>query len=72
MTTFAFSARGQRRRRETPTFKVGRLWSEEAGSRADLSHLIDKTYPYHSVRELKWHLAERFRLRVADVELTRC
>jgi hypothetical protein len=26
----------------------------------DLSHLIDTSYNYHSARELRWHLADRF------------
>ena len=33
----------------------------ETGS-TDVSHLIDKSYGYHSSRELRWHLAERFGL----------
>ncbi|MFE1597999.1 AsnC family transcriptional regulator [Methylobacterium sp. ID0610] len=35
----------------------------------DISHLIDKSYGYHSSRELRWHLAERFGLRPAAVSL---
>lgn len=47
-------------RSDEPTFRVGRLWRLDAGHTADVSHLIDRTYAYRSVRELRWHLAERF------------
>ncbi len=47
---------------DAATFRVGRL--EQAATRGakttDLSHLIDTSYNYHSARELRWHLAERF------------
>ncbi len=35
----------------------------------DVSHLIDKSYGYHSSRELRWHLAERFGLTPNAVAL---
>ena len=44
------------------TFKVGHLKQTMAheAKTVDLSHLIDTSYNYHSPRELRWHLAERF------------
>lgn len=35
----------------------------------DVSHLIDRSYGYHSSRELRWHLAERFGLTPNTVAL---
>ncbi|HEX8418153.1 MAG TPA: AsnC family transcriptional regulator [Methylobacterium sp.] len=47
---------------DAATFKVARLkQASTPGIRTvDLSHLIDQSYNYHSPRELRWHLAERF------------
>lgn len=47
---------------DAATFKVARLkqFSTRGIPTVDLSHLIDKSYNYHSPRELRWHLAERF------------
>jgi len=53
---------------DAATFKVGRLkqtLAQDAKTQrdtetVDLSHLIDTSYNYHSPRELRWHLAERF------------
>jgi len=40
------------------------------GSQAmDLSHLIDTSYNYHSARELRWHLADRFGMAPEAVAL---
>jgi hypothetical protein len=36
---------------------------------ADLSHLIDASYEYHSPRELRWHLADRLGVTPAVVGL---
>ena len=33
--------------------------------------LLDRTYRYHSLRELTWHLADRFSVPVRDVAVTR-
>lgn len=56
---------------DAATFKVGRL--QQAASRGaktvDLSHLIDTSYNYHSPRELRWHLAERFGVAPTVVDL---
>ncbi|GJD32292.1 hypothetical protein PMNALOAF_3561 [Methylobacterium adhaesivum] len=47
---------------DAATFRVDRL--RQAAPRGtqttDLSHLIDSSYNYHSARELRWHLADRF------------
>ena len=52
-------------------FQVARLTREGTGAVVDVSHLIDRTYDYHSDRELRWHLAERFNLPVHKVALRR-
>jgi hypothetical protein len=54
---------------DAPTFRVGRLARAEATDRADVSHLIDRSYNYHSPRELHWHLAERLGLAPGSVSL---
>lgn len=51
------------------TFTVARLYAAEGKTRRDLSHLIDRSYPYGSLRELRWHLAERFDVPVKGVEV---
>ncbi|CAO4175328.1 AsnC family transcriptional regulator [Methylorubrum populi] len=54
----------------TATFQVNSLIDTDARSvRADLSHLIDPSYEYHSPRELRWHLAERLGMTPAAVRL---
>ena len=58
------------RRQEDAAFKVGRLWRKHDGRDTDISHLIDRTYAYRSLRELRWHLAERFGLSPAALELS--
>lgn len=60
-----------RDRAERPTFRVARLWSHGKGEPAEVSHLIDRTYDYASVRELRWHLAERFSQPVRSLTLQR-
>ncbi|MCJ2097122.1 MULTISPECIES: AsnC family transcriptional regulator [Methylobacterium] len=49
---------------DAPTFRVGRLARAKSATEtgADLSNLIDRSYNYHSPRELHWHLAERLGL----------
>lgn len=63
---------------DAATFKVGRLkqtLSHDAqvqnakSDDIDLSHLIDTSYNYHSPRELRWHLAERFGMAPEAVAL---
>lgn len=56
---------------EHSTFQVARLWRRDSGRSAEISHLIDRTYAYHSVRELQWHLAERFARPVESLVLSR-
>jgi hypothetical protein len=50
-------------------FRVERLTHGQSGGEVDVSHLIDRTYDYHSDRELHWHLADRFGLAVREVTL---
>ena len=56
---------------DAPTFRVGKLarakTAEQTG--VDISHLIDRSYNYHSPRELHWHLAERLGLAPAAMKL---
>ena len=57
------------RRADGDTFTVARLLAADGAAKRDVSHLIDRSYPYHSLRELRWHLAERFSLPVKGVEV---
>ncbi|CAH1661894.1 conserved hypothetical protein [Hyphomicrobiales bacterium] len=59
---FIFAPRRVASRRVGDSFTVDKLWSDLAGRRQDLSHLIDRSYRYRSPRELRWHLADRFGL----------
>ncbi|WP_349368116.1 hypothetical protein [Salinarimonas sp.] len=54
---------------EAEAFTVARLYAADGAAKRDLSHLIDRSYAYQSLRELRWHLAERFQLPVKGVEL---
>lgn len=56
---------------DAPTFRVGKLARANTGdqTRADISHLIDRSYNYHSPRELHWHLAERLGLAPTAMKL---
>jgi hypothetical protein len=49
---------------DAPTFRVGKLAQAKTADHTgtDISHLIDRSYNYHSPRELHWHLAERLGL----------
>lgn len=49
------------------TFHVDQINRFGDGGSTDVSHLIDKSYGYHSSRELRWHLAERFGLTPSAV-----
>jgi hypothetical protein len=53
---------------DAPTFRVGRLAASDHSGR-DMSHLIDRSYNYHSPRELHWHLADRLGLAPGSVSL---
>ncbi len=67
---FAFTRRNASGRPvEHDRFRVERLTHGKTGTEVDVSHLIDLTYDYHSPRELRWHLADRFGLAVQDVAL---
>lgn len=54
---------------DATTFTIERLRAADGEHVRDLTHLFDRSYPYQSARELRWHLAERFRLPVTGVEL---
>jgi hypothetical protein len=56
---------------DAPTFRVGRLATAGQSDRAgrDMSHLIDRSYNYHSPRELHWHLADRLGLAPGSVSV---
>ena len=56
---------------EPDTFQVQQIWQQSDNERLDVSHLIDRTYGYHSVRELRWHLADRFSSPVRSLSLSR-
>ncbi|ACA17393.1 hypothetical protein M446_2981 [Methylobacterium sp. 4-46] len=47
------------------------IWQKVGDERVDVSHLLDRTYDYHSTRELRWHLADRFSSPVRTVSLSR-
>ncbi len=52
------------------TFRVDSVVDTQArNAQADLSHLIDASYEYHSPRELRWHLADRLGVTPAVVRL---
>lgn len=56
---------------DAATFRVEHLRQGglEGAPGADVSHLIDRSYEYHSARELRWHLAQRLGLAPAAVSL---
>ncbi len=54
---------------DAPTFRVGKLAASGQIGR-DMSHLIDRSYNYHSPRELHWHLADRLGLAPGALSLT--
>jgi hypothetical protein len=45
--------------RSEPFLRVRRLWQQIDAKRLDVSHLIDRTYGYHSERELRSSMASR-------------
>lgn len=53
---------------DAPTFRVGRLAAAGQTGR-DMTHLIDRSYNYHSSRELHWHLADRLGLAPGALSL---
>ena len=61
---------------DAATFKVARLrkahladFEGQSDRGVDLTNLIDRSYNYHSPRELRWHLAERFGVAPSSVAL---
>jgi hypothetical protein len=57
---------------DATTFRVERLsqGAFDSAVPADITHLIDRSYRYHSPRELRWHLAERLGVTPAAVRLS--
>jgi len=53
------------------TFQVQQIWRQIDDEQVDVSHLIDGTYGYHSERELRWHLADRFSRPACSLSLSR-
>ncbi|KMO44785.1 hypothetical protein VQ03_01250 [Methylobacterium tarhaniae] len=56
---------------EPATFQVQQIWQQVDDESREVSHLIDRTYRYHSVRELHWHLADRFSRPIRSLALSR-
>jgi len=56
---------------EPATFQVEQIWQQVDDESLNVSHLIDRSYRYHSVRELRWHLADRFSSPVRSLGLSR-
>ena len=56
---------------DAPTFRVGRLARAKTADQSgtDVSYLIDRSYNYHSPRELHWHLADRLGLTPGHLKL---
>ncbi|MFE1599701.1 hypothetical protein [Methylobacterium sp. ID0610] len=69
--TFISNKNANCARNERPVFHVQQIWRQVDGERIDVSHLIDRTYEYQSVRELHWHLADRFLSPVRSISLSR-
>ncbi len=69
--TFSSETRPDQARVEPATFQVQQIWQHAGGTPRDVSHLIDRTYRYHSVRELHWHLADRFARPVRSLAISR-
>ena len=68
---FTFSSQTTSQAIEPATFQVRQIWQQVDHESREVSHLIDRTYRYHSVRELHWHLADRFSRPVHSLALNR-
>lgn len=68
---FTFSSQSTSQAIEPATFQVRQIWQQVDQESREVSHLIDRTYRYHSVRELHWHLADRFSRPVHSLALNR-
>ncbi len=68
---FTFSSQSTSQAIEPATFQVRQIWQQVDQESREISHLIDRTYRYHSVRELHWHLADRFSRPVHSLALNR-
>ncbi|HEV2560179.1 MAG TPA: AsnC family transcriptional regulator [Microvirga sp.] len=52
-----------------PTFTLERVFASGTEGRRDVSHLLDRTYGYRSLREVQWHLADRFGVQPRNVRV---
>ncbi len=68
---FTFSSSCHDAAVEPATFQVRQIWQQVDDGHQDVSHLIDRSYRYHSVRELRWHLADRFSRPIRSLALSR-
>jgi hypothetical protein len=70
---FSFTPKPRRHRpgSEERTFTIHRLWKQEAERSTEITHLFDRSYGYHSARELAWHLANRFAVPPRAIDLQR-
>ncbi|MEW5420558.1 hypothetical protein [Amorphus sp. 3PC139-8] len=67
---FTFLTRpGGYRETDGPTFRLDRIWRRNTNGEVEMSHLLDRSYDYQSMRELRWHLAERFGVPVTTLQL---
>ncbi|WP_075214921.1 hypothetical protein [Mongoliimonas terrestris] len=66
---FEYMPASVRETTEGPRFRIGRLTVTEQSGKRDVTSLIDASYDYASPRELRWHLADRFRLPAKHVLL---
>ncbi|WP_373319142.1 AsnC family transcriptional regulator [Methylobacterium gnaphalii] len=57
---------------DAATFRVERLrqGAFDDAPQSDITHLIDRSYRYHSSQELRWHIAERLGTSPAAIHLT--
>ncbi len=67
--TFQPQTAANDRASEGPAFTLNRLWRRQQGRETEITHLMDRSYPYQSVRELQWYLAEKFGLPVAALDV---
>lgn len=65
---FEYTPTAVRETAEGLRFRVRRLNISDR-TRRDVSHMIDRTYDYASPRELRWHLADVFRMDPKSVDV---
>lgn len=66
---FEYKPAAVRETAEGPRFRIGRLAQIRRHEVRDMSDLVDTSYDYASPRELRWHLAERFRVPAKSITL---